>query len=126
MFFCGQKARNSFYKFRFPSKTPGISDKMAESDALKMAYRAEQDLNSYQAKQGLGPKSDSSMQCPCALSYWKRSLTVTAAESGVNEMVDKKFPQETGVKTGPGAVPTGSDRRPIPEDEGGVRDDRGR
>lgn len=40
---------------------------MAESDALKMAYRAEKDLNSYQAKQGLGAKSDSSMQCSCAL-----------------------------------------------------------
>lgn len=35
--------------------------KMAESDALRLAARAEQDLNSYQAKQGLGPKSDSSM-----------------------------------------------------------------
>lgn len=34
---------------------------MAESDALRLAARAEQDLNSYQAKQGLGPKSDSSM-----------------------------------------------------------------
>lgn len=31
------------------------------SDALKEAYRAEQDLNSYQAKQGLGHQSDSSM-----------------------------------------------------------------
>lgn len=34
---------------------------MAESEALRMAKRAEMDLNSYQAKQGLGPKSDSSM-----------------------------------------------------------------
>ncbi|OJJ86401.1 uncharacterized protein ASPGLDRAFT_23602 [Aspergillus glaucus CBS 516.65] len=81
---------------------------MAESDALRLAARAEQDLNSYQAKQGLGPKSDSTL------------------ESGVNEFVDKKFPQETGVKTGRGAVPTGSDNKPIPEDEGGSRDDRGR
>ncbi|KAI9931836.1 hypothetical protein ASPWEDRAFT_180879 [Aspergillus wentii DTO 134E9] len=78
------------------------------SDALNIAYQAEKDLNSYQAKQGLGPKSDST------------------AESGVNEMVDKKFSQPTGVATGPGAVPTGSDRKPIREEEGGVRDDRGR
>lgn len=34
---------------------------MAESDALRLAKQAEKDLNSYQAKQGLGPKSDSSM-----------------------------------------------------------------
>lgn len=54
------------------------------------------------------------------------SLTETALESGVNEFVDKKFPQETGVKTGRGAGPTGSDNKPIPEDEGGSRDDRGR
>lgn len=32
---------------------------MADSDKLRMAARAEQDLNSYQMKQGLGPKSDS-------------------------------------------------------------------
>lgn len=33
---------------------------MAESEHLRMAAQAERDLNSYQAKQGLGPKSDSS------------------------------------------------------------------
>lgn len=55
-----------------------------------------------------------------------KSLTKTAIESGVNEFVDKKFPQETGVKTGREAGPTGSDNKPIPEDEGGSRDDRGR
>ena len=54
------------------------------------------------------------------------SLTVIALESGVNEFADKKFPQETGVKTGREAGPTGSDSKPIPEDEGGIRDDRGR
>jgi len=53
-------------------------------------------------------------------------LTATALESGVNEFVDKKFPQETGVRTGREAGPTGSDKKPIPEDEGGSRDDRGR
>ncbi|PLN84435.1 hypothetical protein BDW42DRAFT_162512 [Aspergillus taichungensis] len=81
---------------------------MAESEHLRMAAQAERDLNSYQAKQGLGPKSDSTL------------------ESNVNEMVDKKFPQETSVKTGREAGATGSDRKPIPEDEGGTRDDRGR
>ncbi|RJE20733.1 hypothetical protein PHISCL_06928 [Aspergillus sclerotialis] len=78
------------------------------SEALRQAKRAEQDLNSYQAKQGLGHKSDSTL------------------ESGVDEMVDKRFNQETGVRAGRGAVPTGSDNRPIPEEEGGSRDDRGR
>lgn len=42
---------------------------MAESEALRIAKRAEMDLNSYQAKQGLGPKSDSSMMLPtCTVS----------------------------------------------------------
>ncbi|KAI9045681.1 uncharacterized protein KD926_006982 [Aspergillus affinis] len=78
------------------------------SDKMHLAARAEQDLNSYQAKQGLGPKSDSTL------------------ESGINEMVDKKFAESTGVKTGRAAGATGSNRKPIPEDEGGTRDDRGR
>jgi hypothetical protein len=34
---------------------------MAESEHLRMAARAEQDLDTYQAKQGLGQKSDSGM-----------------------------------------------------------------
>ncbi|CAL5867611.1 uncharacterized protein PFLUO_LOCUS1830 [Penicillium psychrofluorescens] len=81
---------------------------MSESEHLRQAYRAEKDLNSYQAKQGLGRKSDSTL------------------ESGVDEMVDKKFPQATTVKYGPGSTASGSDHRPVPEDEGGTRDDRGR
>jgi hypothetical protein len=40
-------------------------------------------------------------------------------------MVDKKF-EETGIKTGREAGASSSDRKPIPEDEGGSRDDRGR
>ncbi|THC92542.1 hypothetical protein EYZ11_007995 [Aspergillus tanneri] len=40
------------------------------SDKLHIAARAEQDLNSYQAKEGLGPK---------------------IAKTGINEMVDKEF-----------------------------------
>ncbi|KAL3477649.1 hypothetical protein BJX99DRAFT_257249 [Aspergillus californicus] len=81
---------------------------MDSSDARHMAARAEQDLNSYQAKQGLGPKSDSTL------------------ESGVDEMAERKF-ETAGVKYGGrDTVPSGSDRKPIPDDEGGVRDDRGR
>ncbi|OJJ56680.1 hypothetical protein ASPSYDRAFT_156233 [Aspergillus sydowii CBS 593.65] len=80
-----------------------------DAEARRMATRAEQDLNTYQAKQGLGPQSDS------------------AAESGVNEMAERKFPQEADVRYGGRDTgPTGSDRKPIPEDEGGMRDDRGR
>lgn len=41
-------------------------------------------------------------------------------------MVDKKFDESTGIKTGRAAGATGSNRKPIPEDEGGTRDDRGR
>ncbi|KAL2784434.1 hypothetical protein BJX66DRAFT_329989 [Aspergillus keveii] len=81
---------------------------MDSSEANRISARAEQDLNSYQAKQGIGRQSDSTL------------------ESGVNEMAERKFPQATGVRYGREAVATGSDRKPIPEDEGGMRDDRGR
>ncbi|KAL4967145.1 uncharacterized protein BDV14DRAFT_170116 [Aspergillus stella-maris] len=78
-------------------------------DPRRVAAQAEQDLNSYQAKQGLGPKSD------------------TAAESGVNAMAERKFGDAAGgVAYGRDGLSTGSDRKPIPEEEGGVRDDRGR
>ncbi|OQE21038.1 hypothetical protein PENSTE_c012G01597 [Penicillium steckii] len=77
-------------------------------DNRRVAYEAEKNLNSYQAKQGLGAKSDS------------------AQESGVNELVEKQFPEAGEVKYGPGATASGSDHRVIPEDEGGTRDDRGR
>ncbi|KAJ5864010.1 uncharacterized protein N7529_005926 [Penicillium soppii] len=72
------------------------------------ALNAERDLNSYQAKQGLGKKSDSTL------------------ESGVDEMVEKKFEQPASLKYGPGSTASGSDHRVIPEDEGGNRDDRNR
>ncbi|KAL2808330.1 hypothetical protein BJX63DRAFT_409684 [Aspergillus granulosus] len=81
---------------------------MDSSEANSLAARAEQDLNSYQTKQGIGPQSDSTI------------------DSGVNEMVDRKFPQATSVRYGREGVPTASGRKPIPEDEGGMRDDRGR
>ncbi|PYI13914.1 hypothetical protein BO86DRAFT_455029 [Aspergillus japonicus CBS 114.51] len=79
---------------------------MNDYDKVRVAFDAEKDLNSYQAKQGLGKKSDSTL------------------ESGIDEMVERKF--ETGVRTGREALATGSNRKPIPEDEGGSRDDRGR
>ncbi|KAJ5278947.1 hypothetical protein N7478_004319 [Penicillium angulare] len=75
----------------------------------KAAYDAEKDLNSYQAKQGLGNKSDSTV------------------ESGVNENAAQRFAEYgADVKYGPGSTASGSDHRKIPEDEGGTRDDRGR
>ncbi|OOQ87046.1 hypothetical protein PEBR_18555 [Penicillium brasilianum] len=77
-------------------------------DIRQTAYKAQNDLNSYQAKQGVGRKSDSTL------------------ESGVDEMVDQRFPESGGVKYGPGSTASGSDHRKIPEDEGGTRDDRGR
>lgn len=49
-----------------------------------------------------------------------------ALESGVDEMVEKKFEQPAGLKYGPGSTASGSDHRVIPEDEGGTRDDRNR
>ncbi|EKV07549.1 hypothetical protein PDIG_63870 [Penicillium digitatum PHI26] len=69
---------------------------------------AERDLNSHQAKQGRSMKSDSTL------------------ESGVDEMVDQRFSQPTSVKYGPGSTASGSDHRVIPDEEGGVRDDRNR
>ncbi|KAJ5625878.1 hypothetical protein N7510_002187 [Penicillium lagena] len=99
---------------------------MSESEHLRQAHRAEKDLNSYQAKQGLGRKSDSSMlvSFPPDANY---SLTdLIALESGVDEMVNQRFPQATTVKYGPGSTASGSDHRKVPEDEGGTRDDRGR
>ncbi|KAJ6036517.1 hypothetical protein N7540_000796 [Penicillium herquei] len=78
-------------------------------DLRKVAFDAEKDLNSYQAKQGLGKKSDSTL------------------ESGVDEMANQRFADAgASVKYGPGATASGSDHRKIPEDEGGTRDDRGR
>ncbi|CAI7598805.1 unnamed protein product [Penicillium glandicola] len=82
---------------------------MPTTEELKhVALNAEKDLNSHQAKQGRAKKSDSTL------------------ESGVDEMVDQRFSQPTGVKYGPGSAASGSDRLVIPEDEGGVRDDRNR
>lgn len=35
-----------------------------DAEARRLATRAEQDLNTYQAKQGLGPQSDSGVLIP--------------------------------------------------------------
>lgn len=101
---------------------------MSSNENFRLAHQAERDLNSYQAKQGLGPKSDSSMFSSfCKAKHLiSPKLTYQALDSGVNEMVDKKFGQLTGIKTGREAGASSSDRKPIPEDEGGSRDDRGR
>ncbi|KAJ5929166.1 hypothetical protein N7454_007014 [Penicillium verhagenii] len=75
-------------------------------DLRKAAFDAEKDLNSYQAKQGLG----------------KRVIP-----SGVDEMANKRFADAgASLKYGPGSTASGSDHRKVPEDEGGTRDDRGR
>lgn len=41
-------------------------------------------------------------------------------------MVDKRFGQETSVNSGGTTGTSGSDHKPIPEEEGGKLDDRGR
>ncbi|EEP76152.1 predicted protein [Uncinocarpus reesii 1704] len=74
-----------------------------------LAKEAERDLNSYQAKQGVGPKSTS----------------IKADESGVNADVERRFPGSE-VKYGSAATTGTGDNRPIPEEEGGRYDDRGR
>ncbi|KAJ9294207.1 hypothetical protein DTO271G3_7069 [Paecilomyces variotii] len=76
--------------------------------SLDAAHRAEQDLNSYQAKQGIGRKSDSVL------------------ESGVNEQVDKQFNGAASAKYGVVASSSSGDHRKIPPEEGGELDDRGR
>lgn len=53
-------------------------------------------------------------------------LTLAALESGVDEMANRRFGEPTSVDTGRETGATGSDKKPIPEDQGGVRDDRGR
>ncbi|KAL1953374.1 hypothetical protein VTO42DRAFT_2945 [Malbranchea cinnamomea] len=72
-----------------------------------LAARAERELNSYQAKQGLGPHSTST------------------DESGVNADVERRFPGAE-VRYGSAATTGAGDNKPIFEEEGGVRDDRGR
>ncbi|KAL9044392.1 MAG: hypothetical protein Q9214_002469 [Letrouitia sp. 1 TL-2023] len=68
-------------------------------DPLAIAQKAERELNSYQAKQGLNNNS------------------LSATESGVNESVTSKFPGAS-LKYGSAASGAG-DNREIPVDEGG-------
>ncbi|KAJ5246111.1 hypothetical protein N7468_001094 [Penicillium chermesinum] len=78
-------------------------------DLRQTAFQSEKELNSYQAKQGLGKKSDSVL------------------ESGVDESVQQRFADAgADVKYGPGSTASGSDHRKVTEDEGATRDDRGR
>ncbi|OJJ47681.1 hypothetical protein ASPZODRAFT_15128 [Penicilliopsis zonata CBS 506.65] len=81
-----------------------------QSDKLtQQALRAERNLNSYQAKQGVGRQSDSTV------------------ESGVNEMAGREVGQDSDIRYGRGsATASGSDRKLIPESEGGGYDSRGR
>ncbi|KAJ5487314.1 hypothetical protein PENNAL_c0053G08555 [Penicillium nalgiovense] len=82
---------------------------MPTTEELKhVGFNTERDLNSHQAKQGRSKKSDSTV------------------ESGVDEMVNQRFSEPTSVKYGPGSTAQDSDHRVIPEEEGGVRDDRNR
>ena len=102
-----------------------------------LAARAERDLNSYQAKQGLGSKSNSgtfSLLLPscvpshCLLPATAPILTLLdtlAEESGVNENVERKFPS-AHVQYGNAATTGSGDNKTIPEEEGGERDARGR
>lgn len=64
------------------------------------------------------------MQCI----LWRASHAdnLAALESGVDEMVDQRFSESTGVKYGAGSTASGSDHRKVTEDEGATRDDRGR
>ncbi|KAI4212198.1 MAG: hypothetical protein LQ351_005067 [Letrouitia transgressa] len=68
-------------------------------DPLDIAKKAEREINSYQAKQGLNNDS------------------LSATESGVNESVTSKFPGAS-LKYGSAASGAG-DNREIPVDEGG-------
>ncbi|KAH6855432.1 hypothetical protein B0I37DRAFT_442279 [Chaetomium sp. MPI-CAGE-AT-0009] len=74
----------------------------------EIAQQAERDLNTYQSKTGTGKGRASGLQ-----------------DSGVSDTVERKFPGAT-VKAGEDLVTNRSYDRPIPTDEGGVVDDKGR
>jgi hypothetical protein len=81
---------------------------MAPSDEQlrEIAHNAEQGMNTYQAKTGTARGRD-------------------IGESGVDTRVEKDFEGAT-VNYEPDQVTNASYDRPIPEDEGGDRDERGR
>lgn len=74
----------------------------------EIAQQAERDLNTYQSKTGTGKGRVSGLD-----------------DYGVNDPVEKKFPGST-VKAGDDLVTNRSYDRPIPPDEGGDVDDKGR
>ena len=98
-----------------------MSKKYEGQDPIALAYQAERDLNSHQAKHGVST-TDSSMAShlsPLSL-FSTSSLTPTsplATESGVDTSVTDKFPGST-IKVGSAASGAG-DNREIPVDEGG-------
>ncbi|SPQ19883.1 178b9d30-eecb-4b68-aabd-a9fefff89e21 [Thermothielavioides terrestris] len=73
-----------------------------------IAQQAERDLNTYQSKTGTGKGRVSGLE-----------------DYGVNETVERKFPGAT-VKVGENLVTNRSYDRPIPANEGGDVDERGR
>ncbi|PCH02644.1 Hypothetical protein PENO1_031060 [Penicillium occitanis (nom. inval.)] len=77
------------------------------SDLTDIAYQAQRNLNSHQAKQGAGPKS------------------LSTDESGLNENVTRDFPGAE-VRYGEMANHGGSGSKKIPPEQGGDYDARGR
>ncbi|RAO71284.1 uncharacterized protein BHQ10_007296 [Talaromyces amestolkiae] len=77
------------------------------SDLIDVAHQAQRDLNSHQAKQGVGHQS------------------ISTDESGVNENVTRDFPGAE-VRYGEMANHGGSGNKKIPPQEGGDYDARGR
>ncbi|KUL88536.1 hypothetical protein ZTR_05430 [Talaromyces verruculosus] len=91
---------------------------MNMSDLTDIAYQAQRDLNSHQAKQGAGQKSLSS-------TYPSIHFFFFSDESGLNENVTRDFPGAE-VRYGEMANHGGSGSRKIPPEQGGDYDARGR
>lgn len=106
---------------------------MNMSDLTDIAYQAQRDLNSHQAKQGTGQKSLSSTypSLPFSSLLWETHILYTncwycvADESGLNENVTRDFPGAE-VRYGEMANHGGSGSRKIPPEQGGDYDARGR
>lgn len=79
-----------------------------KSQLNEIARQAERDLNTYQSKTGAG-----------------KGRVAGLDDYGVNAGIDRKFPGAT-VKAGEDLVTNASYDRPIPPDEGGDVDDKGR
>lgn len=96
---------------------------------LATAKRAEQDLNTYQAKTGTGQVSDTSTPPSHSLHLLVEYIPPTnaqpARDSGIDAGVDKKFPSAQ-VQYGDAATTGAGSHKTIPPEEGGEYDDRGR